>query len=86
MKAWHCLALYGLLLTIPFAVADEGIRQEVVQFMPDQSSARINDRIRGRQVVDYQLTASEGQSLTVDFKPSNLAAYFNILPPSYNFV
>ena len=49
--------------------------------MPDQSSARINDPIHGRQVFYYQMTASEGQSLTVDFKPSNLAAYFNILPP-----
>ena len=33
MKAWHCLALYGLLLAIPLAVADAGIRQEVVRFI-----------------------------------------------------
>ena len=70
-----------LLLGTTFASAEADIRQEIIKFEESTSNANITDKIKGDQTVDYQFRASAGQSLLVIFKPSNLSAYFNILPP-----
>ncbi len=57
------------------------IRQEPISFKPGASSTRLKGTIKGDQTVDYQVRARAGQSITVTFKPGNLSAYFNILPP-----
>jgi hypothetical protein len=61
--------------------AADDIRKEQLQFKKGASSATITGKIKGRQSVDYQLLARAGQSMVVNFKPSNSSAYFNVLPP-----
>ncbi len=81
MKALPAFVLSGLLFGTTPAPAGEGIRQERIQFEKGTSGTTITGRIKGEQGVDYQLRAKAGQSMTVDFKPGNLSAYFNVLPP-----
>ncbi len=69
---------------VPAAARDT--RQEEVRFNNGEHSTTIKDKIEGYQSVDYLLLAKAGQSLVVTFKPNNLAAYFNILPPGSNDV
>jgi heat shock protein HslJ len=45
------------------------------------SSAVIRGRIVGRQYIDYQFRAGAGQRMAVSLQRSNLASYFNLLPP-----
>jgi len=76
------VAILLLLLTSNTHVrAADDIRKEQVQFKKGTSSATITGKIKGRQSVDYQLLARAGQSMVVNFKPSNSSAYFNVLPP-----
>lgn len=72
--------LLSVLLVTP-ALADDAIRKEPVHFAAGKSSAQIKAQIRGDQTVDYQLDAKAGQAMTVDFKPTNASAYYNVLPP-----
>jgi hypothetical protein len=84
MKALLACLLSGLLLETTLASAEVGIRQEHIQFEKGASSATLTGNIKGDQIVDYQLRARAGQSMVVNFKPSNLSAYFNVLPPGAN--
>ena len=82
MKALRvACVLAGSFLGTTLASAEVHIRQEQIQFKRGASDTTITGRIKGYQSVDYQLRARAGQSLVVNFKPSNLSAYFNILPP-----
>lgn len=57
------------------------IRQETIQFDKGASSAHVQGKLKGYQVMDYQLRAKAGQQIQVDFQPSNWSAYFNLLVP-----
>jgi hypothetical protein len=57
------------------------IRQQQIQFKKGESGATIKGSIQGDQTVDYKLRAAAGQSMVVNFKPSNASGYFNVLPP-----
>ena len=81
MKALLAFVLYGLLLGNTLASAEMDIRQEQIQFEKGTFGTTITGKIKGYQIVDYQVRASSGQSLVVNFKASNLSAYFNVLPP-----
>jgi len=63
------------------ALADAGIRTQRVQFAKGASSAVVNGTIKGAQIVDYVLRASQGQSMNVSMATDNGANYFNILAP-----
>ena len=81
MKALLGCALVGSLLGSTIALAEVDIRRETIQFEGGTSGTAITGTIRGRQIVDYRLRASAGQSMVATFKPTNLSAYFNVLPP-----
>lgn len=81
MKALRGCVLAGLLLGTTVASAEVDIRQEHIQFEKGTSGTTITGKIKGDQTVDYQLRASAGQSMVAIFRPSNLSAYFNVLPP-----
>lgn len=84
MKTFRLFAVVILLLlffTNAHVRAADDIRKEQVQFKKGTSSATITGRLKGYQIVDYQLRAGTGQTMTVNFKPSNPSAYFNVLPP-----
>jgi hypothetical protein len=81
MKTVFTSLLLGLLLIGPLATASTPIQQTAIQFKSGASSATLKGRLKGDQTIDYQLRARAGQALTVHFKPGNVSAYFNILPP-----
>ena len=61
--------------------AQSDIQHQDVQFEKGAYGTTLNGQIKGYQIVDYRLRARAGQVMTVAFKPSNLSAYFNVLPP-----
>ena len=81
LKALLACVLAVLLLGTTTASAEVAIRQEQIQFKKGKTSTIITGKIKGDQSVDYQVRASAGQSMVAIFKPSNLSAYFNVLPP-----
>jgi len=74
-------ALAGVVSVPAFAASGATIRQERIQFQSTRSAVAVTGAIKGREIVDYQVPAGIGQSMEVNFKPSNLSAYFNVLPP-----
>ena len=52
-----------------------------ISFAKGKSSASVSGKIKGNEDIDYLIRARSGQTLTVDFKASKGAAYFNVLPP-----
>jgi hypothetical protein len=65
----------------PHAWAEDGIRTQRVQFAKGANSAVVIGTIKGSQIVDYVLHASEGQSMNVSMATDNGANYFNIMAP-----
>jgi hypothetical protein len=66
------------------ATAQPHSRQEQIHFAEGATSATIKGKIRGYNFADYQLRAAAGQTLSVDFKTSNLSAYFNVMQSGAN--
>jgi hypothetical protein len=71
------LTTAGLALAPP-AMAQQ---QTVVSFAKGTSSQTLKGSIKGDQDHNYIVDARAGQTLTVDFKPSNASAYFNVIAP-----
>lgn len=84
MSSLKGLLLATLVALQPFlagtvSAADEGgLETREVRF-DSQGKARLSGRVQGRQSIDFVLTATAGQLLTVSFLASHRAAYFNIL-------
>ncbi len=78
MKKLLVCLLAGALLT-GTALTAEAAKQ--IAFGKGKSSASVSGKVKGNEDVDYVLRASAGQTMTVDFKASKGAAYFNVLPP-----
>jgi hypothetical protein len=78
MKKLLVCLLAGSLLTATVLTA-EAAKQ--IAFVKGKSSAAISGKVQGSDSMDYVLRASAGQTLTVDFKASKGAAYFNVIPP-----
>jgi hypothetical protein len=74
------LAALGLLLAVPARAQKEFN----VGLTRAHNSATLSGRIRDDAEHRYIVTARAGQTLTVDFKPTNASAYFNILAPRSN--
>ncbi len=70
------LTAAGLALMQP-ALAE----QVVVSFAKGTSSQTLKGSIKGDQSRDYIVDARAGQTMTVDFEPSNASAYFNVIAP-----
>ena len=78
MKKLLVCLLAGALLT-GTALTAEAAKQ--IAFGKGKSSASVSGKVKGSDDVDYVIRASAGQTMTVDFKASKGAAYFNVLPP-----
>ena len=74
-----------LFLTVSPAFAGD-IRTEQVRFQSGASSAVLEDSIKGYEIGDYILRASQGQYMNVGMATDNTANYFNILAPGENDV
>ena len=74
------IAIAAALLALAAPVAAQ-IKTVPVTFAKGASSATIKGSIKGDATIDYTVNAKAGQTLSVTFKPTNTAAYFNVLPP-----
>lgn len=80
------LALLAAMVCLPAQAASEvGPRVEHVSFDKGADNVRISDSIKGRLTAEYRVRAKAGQMLTVDLKPSNASAYFNITAKGEEF-
>lgn len=70
--------LAGTLLT---GMAFTAEAAKAIQFAKGKTSASVSGKVQGSNDVDHVIRASAGQTMTVDFKASKGAAYFNVLPP-----
>jgi hypothetical protein len=70
-------------ITVGLAMVQPALAQQqvVVTFAKGTSSQTLKGSIKGDQSRDYIVDARAGQTLTVDFKPSNASAYFNVIAP-----
>lgn len=71
---------------LPFAlvfafshVATSAVLKKRIEFRSRQSATEITGAIKGNTIVDYSLGGRAGQHVVIDFRPSNLSAYFNLL-------
>jgi hypothetical protein len=78
-KLLVCLLASALLVGTAITSAEAVTKQ--IQFAKGKSSASVSGKITGNEDIDYVIRAGTGQTLTVDFKASKGAAYFNVLPP-----
>jgi hypothetical protein len=57
------------------------IETKKVSFPAGKTSTSISGTIKGRQTIDYTVSAKAGQEMTVSLNSKHTALYFNILPP-----
>ena len=81
MKIVLTYLLAGLIFAAPLVCAQSDIQQQDVVFKKGTYGTTLSGQIKGCQIVDYRLRARAGQVMVVDFAPSNLSAYFNVLTP-----
>ncbi len=74
-------ALICALLSVASAFAGSEIETKTVHFAKGASSATLKGVLKGERIVDYRLRAAAGQTMSVRLESSNLANYFNVLPP-----
>jgi hypothetical protein len=74
------------LFETPMVIAERDITAERVRFAKGKSSAVVESRITGYDVIDYVLGARKGQYMNVSMATDNTANYFNILAPGENQV
>ena len=79
MNIWLGAALAALLsLSAHAATTDISPRIQQVNYKSGYGSVQFKQSIKGYKTAEYKLNAKAGQILTVDFKPTNTSAYFNI--------
>lgn len=71
--------------TIPI-LATAQIQTKKVSFPAGKSSTNISGTIKGRQTIDYTVSAKAGQQMIVTLNSKHGALYFNVLPPGSNDV
>lgn len=70
-----------LLASSARAAGDDERLVKPVQFKKGKSATTLSGSIKGYRTIDYQIRAAAGQTLKLSLKGSNLANYFNLLPP-----
>ncbi len=78
MKRWINAVLLAVVPTFAHAATELEPRVEQVPFDKGADSVKFNQSIKGPRTAQYRVSAKAGQILTVDLKPSNASAYFNI--------
>jgi hypothetical protein len=73
----------GLLFVFGFSAPAlcQDIRAVRVQFDPGANSAHVENRLTGRETVDYVLAARAGQHMNISMATDNGANYFNLIAP-----
>jgi hypothetical protein len=83
----HSLLRLGLLLTLftqgpaPSAEPASIVRSERIAIIRGAAGAVVQDRVHGREIVDYVVHAGAGQTLSVVMSANHAGAQFNVTPP-----
>lgn len=80
MTTTRSLILSFVLLAAMPAVADE-LRRETVRFAPGTSSSTIKASVKGYQSVQYAVSVTAGQKMSVQLDSRNSSLYFNVTAP-----
>lgn len=80
MKIVRSLILGIAMLAAVPAVADD-MRRETVRFAPGSSSSTIKASVKGYQTVQYTLSVTAGQKMSVQLDSRNNSLYFNVTAP-----
>lgn len=80
MKILKSLILGLAILSAVPAVADD-TRRETVRFAPGSSSSTIKASVKGYQTVQYALSVTAGQKMSVQLDSRNKSLYFNVTAP-----
>lgn len=80
MRIMQSLILSAALLTAVPSFADD-TRREVVHFAPGSSSSTIKSSVKGYQTVQYSLSVTAGQKMSVQLDSKNSSLYFNVTAP-----
>lgn len=67
-------------LTAVSTHADD-VRRETVRFSAGSSGATINAKLKGYDTVQYMLSVTAGQKMSVQLDSSNTSLYFNVTAP-----
>lgn len=77
MRIMRSLILVVATLAAVPAVADD-MRRETVRFAPGSSSSTIKASVKGYQTVQYVLSVTAGQKMSVQLDSRNTSLYFNV--------
>ena len=69
----------AMMAAVP-SVADE-MRRETVRFATGSSSSTIKSSVKGYQTVQYALSVTAGQKMSVQLDSRNTSLYFNVTAP-----
>lgn len=78
MNIWLAAALAAIVSLSAQGATKVTPRVERVTFEKGADAVQFNQSIQGPLTAQYRVSAKAGQILTVDLKPSNTSAYFNI--------
>lgn len=80
MKIMNSLILGAAILSAVPAFADD-MRRETVRFAPGSSSSTIKASVKGYQTVQYALSVTAGQKMSVQLDSRSKSLYFNVTAP-----
>ncbi len=83
MRIMKSLILSAALLAAVPSFADD-TRREVVHFAAGSSSSTIKSSVKGYQTVQYSLSVTAGQKMSVQLDSNNSSLYFNVTAPGAN--
>lgn len=81
MKTSVICIVSSLLLFAAPAFAHDPSHQEPLVFHDGTNHAVVEGEVEDDHIADYQLAASEGQTLTVALQPEDASANFNVMAP-----
>ncbi len=80
MRIFKSLMVCSALLAAAPSFAD-ATRLEVVHFAAGSSSSTIKSSVKGYQTVQYSLSVTAGQKMSVQLDSKNSSLYFNVTAP-----
>ena len=80
MKMMKSLIFGVVMMAAVPSVADE-MRRETVRFATGSSSSTIKSSVKGYQTVQYALSVTAGQKMSVQLDSRNTSLYFNVTAP-----
>ncbi|MBN7804565.1 hypothetical protein JZX86_04210 [Agrobacterium rosae] len=80
MRIMKSLILSAALLAAVPSFGDD-TRREVVHFAAGSSSSTTKSSVKGYQTVQYSLSVTAGQKMTVQLDSKNSSLYFNVTAP-----